>query len=303
MNITVLEELKAYIDPLTPDEHEALERSLLAEGCRDALVLWGDILVDGHNRHAICTQHGIPFETKQHPHFRSMEDVHLWMINQHLGRRSVSDYQRGVLALRKKALLEARKQAAVQAIDQATAPAASVPDDDAAGAQTAGAAIPVAVAADTLAPWEEAEPLKSREAIARAARISSATVAQIEKIQQTAVPELVAAVKAGDISISAAAVVATLPQDEQQTAVAGGSKQLKEVARQVREAKSGSRTPKTPTAEQLAERQAQAGQDQDALLRELTEPRPDESPEAFIARLQHTVRELWLERARLTAAS
>jgi hypothetical protein len=40
MNIVVNEELKAYIDPLTPEEHEALERSLLAEGCRDALVLW-----------------------------------------------------------------------------------------------------------------------------------------------------------------------------------------------------------------------------------------------------------------------
>jgi hypothetical protein len=297
MNITVLEELKAYIDPLTSDEHEALERSLLAEGCRDALVLWGDILVDGHNRYAICTQHGIPFETKQHPHFRSMEDVHLWMINQHLGRRSVSDYQRGVLALRKKALLEARKQAAVKAIDQATAaaPEAAVAD----AAPPAGPAVG-AVAADTLAPWEEAEPLKSREAIARAARISAATVAQIEKIQQTAVPELVAAVKAGDISISAAAVVATLPQDEQHNAVAGGSKQLKEVARQVREAKSGSRTPKAPPAEELAQQAAQAGQDQEALLRELTEPRPDESPEAFIARLQRTVRELWLDRARLT---
>ena len=43
MNIVINEELKAYIDPLTPDEHEALERSLLAEGCRDALVLWGDV--------------------------------------------------------------------------------------------------------------------------------------------------------------------------------------------------------------------------------------------------------------------
>ena len=300
MNITVLEELKAYIDPLTPDEHEALERSLLAEGCRDALVLWGDILVDGHNRYAICTQHGIPFETKQHPHFRSMEDVHLWMINQHLGRRSVSDYQRGVLALRKKALLEARKQAAVQAIDQATAPAAPTPDEP---VPPAGAGPTTAVAADALAPWEEAEPLKSREAIARAARISAATVAQIEKIQQTAVPELVAAVKAGDISISAAAVVATLPQDEQQSAVAGGSKQLKETARQVREAKAGSRTPKGPSADELAAQVAQAGQDQEALLRELTEPRPDESPEAFIARLQRTVRELWIDRARLTAGT
>ena len=39
MNITVNKALKAYIDPLTPDEHAALERSILAEGCRDALVL------------------------------------------------------------------------------------------------------------------------------------------------------------------------------------------------------------------------------------------------------------------------
>ena len=96
MNIIVKEELKAYIDPLTPEEHEALERSILAEGCRDALVLWGDVLVDGHNRHGICTKHGIPFQTVQNPRFKSMEDVHLWMIDQHLGRRSLSDYQRAI---------------------------------------------------------------------------------------------------------------------------------------------------------------------------------------------------------------
>ena len=56
MNITVNDELRAYIDPLTPDEHQALERSILAEGCRDALVLWGEVLVDGHNRYGICQQ-------------------------------------------------------------------------------------------------------------------------------------------------------------------------------------------------------------------------------------------------------
>ena len=108
MNITVNEELLAYIDPLTPDEYDALERSLLAEGCRDALVLWGDVLVDGHNRHGICTRHGIPFNTVQNTRFTSLADVHLWMIDQHLERRSVSDFQRGVLALRKKDILAAR---------------------------------------------------------------------------------------------------------------------------------------------------------------------------------------------------
>jgi hypothetical protein len=102
MEIRIDEGLRAYIDPLTDDEREALERSLLAEGCRDALVLWGDLLVDGHNRYALCQKHGIPFETRQNTTFKSMEDVHLWMIENHLGRRSVSDFQRGVLALRKK---------------------------------------------------------------------------------------------------------------------------------------------------------------------------------------------------------
>ncbi|SBV35344.1 conserved hypothetical protein [uncultured Stenotrophomonas sp.] len=111
MDIIVNEELKAYIDPLTSDEHDALERSLLAEGCRDALVLWGNVLIDGHNRYGICMKHGLPFNTVQNTRFRTMEDVHLWMIEQHLGRRSVSDFQRGVLALRKKEILQARRQA------------------------------------------------------------------------------------------------------------------------------------------------------------------------------------------------
>jgi hypothetical protein len=114
MHITVNEELKAYIDPLTPDEHAALERSILAEGCRDALVLWGDVLVDGHNRYGICQKHGLPFQTVQNTRFQSMEDVHLWMIDQHLGRRSVSDFQRGLLALRKREILAARRAQVMQ---------------------------------------------------------------------------------------------------------------------------------------------------------------------------------------------
>jgi hypothetical protein len=59
MNITANEELLAYIDPLTSEENEARMR-LLAEGCRDALVLWGYVLVEVTNRHRICTQHALP---------------------------------------------------------------------------------------------------------------------------------------------------------------------------------------------------------------------------------------------------
>ncbi|MDT0138300.1 plasmid replication/partition related protein [Acidovorax sp. PRC11] len=240
MSIIVNEELKAYIDPLTPEEHAALERSLLAEGCRDALVLWGDILIDGHNRYGICQKHGLPFNTVQHPHFRSMEDVHLWMIDQHLGRRSVSDFQRGVLALRKREILAQRAasagapgdaQAAPEAATAAPAGAADAPWDGPADAAPAAAQAGAAAAAP------QAEPLRSREAIARAARLSSSQVVMIEKIQKQAAPELVAAVRSGAISINTAAVVATLPEEEQRAAALAGKDELRQAAKRARDAR------------------------------------------------------------------
>lgn len=216
MDIVVNEALKAYIDPLTPEEYESLERSLLAEGCRDALVLWGDVLVDGHNRYGICQKHALPFRTMQNSRFQSIEDVHLWMIEQHLGRRSVSDFQRGVLALRKREILAQRS---------AVPPVSKAEDAPAAADE------PAAVAS----PSTERPP--SREALAREAKLSGNQVALIEKIQKQAAPEVVAAVRSGQISINAAAAVASLPEEEQREAALAGSKELKDVAKRVRESR------------------------------------------------------------------
>lgn len=227
MTIQINEELRTYIDPLTPDEYAALERSLLAEGCRDALVLWGDVLVDGHNRYELCRKHGIEFKTVQNTRFTSLDDVRLWMIENHLGRRSVSDFQRGVLALRKKEILQARQ------------------------AQASGAGQGETAAAPAEAPPPAA---LSRQALARAARVSSNTLGQIEKIHKAAAPELVRAVKAGEISINAAAAVAALPAERQVAAAAEGRKALRELARQAREAKAAARAPDAdaPPAEDAA---------------------------------------------------
>lgn len=67
MTITIKKKFKSLIRPLSTDEYEQLEQNLLDEGCRDPLVVWGDILLDGHNRHAICTKHDIPFNTVPAP--------------------------------------------------------------------------------------------------------------------------------------------------------------------------------------------------------------------------------------------
>ncbi len=233
-DITVLPELLAYIDPLTPEENEALERSILEEGCRDALVLWGNVLVDGHNRHRICTQHGLPFQTVQNTRFQNMEDVHLWMIDQHLGRRSVSEFQRGVLALRKREIIASRRAAAAAAVVAARAEAAQAPE---AQAPWEGDTDPVVAQALASVPKVPDDALDTREALARAARLTASQVKMIEAIHQNAAPEVVAAVKSGELSLNAAAVVATLPVEEQQTVAAGGAQELKQAARRVRDAK------------------------------------------------------------------
>ncbi|MBI1772808.1 MAG: plasmid replication/partition related protein, partial [Burkholderiales bacterium] len=127
----------------------------------------------------------------------------------HLGRRSVTDFQRGMLALRKKEIVLARMKAQEE----------QSPSDNA----ESDVAVPVV------------KPTQSRQEIARLAGISSNAVVQIEKIQKAAAPELVQAVRDGTISISAAAAIASLPNEDQVAAVAGGRKELQQAARQVRE--------------------------------------------------------------------
>ena len=87
------EEFAGIIPPLTEDEYSRLEQSILAEGCRDALVLWGNVIVDGHNRYKICTEHDIPYDTVQ-KEFGSRDEVKLWMLQNQLSRRNLNDFQR-----------------------------------------------------------------------------------------------------------------------------------------------------------------------------------------------------------------
>jgi len=82
-----------------------------------------------------------------------------------------------------------------------------------------------------------AEPLQSREELAKLARLSSNQVVMIERIQKQAAPEVVAAVKSGSISINAAAAVATLPEQEQIAAALGGRDELRQAAKRVRDSK------------------------------------------------------------------
>ena len=86
-------EFASIIPPLTPDEFSLLEQSIIDEGCRDAIVVWGNIIIDGHNRYRICTAHNIPYRTKPID-FASRNEAMLWMFQNQLARRNLTDFQR-----------------------------------------------------------------------------------------------------------------------------------------------------------------------------------------------------------------
>ena len=89
-------EFQSLIPIMVKEEKDALEASILAEGCRDSLVHWDGVLLDGHNRYEICTRHEIPFKTTGKT-FDNRDQAKIWIIANQLSRRNITPAQRTYL--------------------------------------------------------------------------------------------------------------------------------------------------------------------------------------------------------------
>ena len=98
-DLAVDPEFRDLIPPLNEEELKLLEESLVADGCESPLIVWNGVIIDGHNRYAICRKHDIPFSI-QEKNFDTREEVMLWMLRNQLGRRNLNNYQRSELALK-----------------------------------------------------------------------------------------------------------------------------------------------------------------------------------------------------------
>lgn len=97
----IRKDFKELIPPLSPEEFEQLEKNILEEGIRDPLVVWNGVLIDGHNRYEIAKKHGLDYETVERD-FCSEDEARAWIIQNQLGRRNLSKYDRSVMALKLK---------------------------------------------------------------------------------------------------------------------------------------------------------------------------------------------------------
>lgn len=89
-------EFKTLIRPLRKDEYLQLEVNLAVDGCREPIITWNNIIVDGHNRYEICNRLHIPYAIREMP-FENREQAIVWICSNQLGRRNITEETRRYL--------------------------------------------------------------------------------------------------------------------------------------------------------------------------------------------------------------
>lgn len=178
---------KDAIPPLSDDEYKGLEESIIKHGCRDPIVLWGDTIVDGHNRYEICTKYGIKFNTVQMD-FKDESHATYWIIKNQLSRRNIPPGTRIILAKKLEPMLrEMAREKQISTLKQ------NMEDRSANVGRT-----------DTEV---NSPPIDVREEIAKAARVSHGTLSKFDAVQKER-PDLIDRIVSDEMTINKAYTLA-----------------------------------------------------------------------------------------------
>ena len=242
--IAIDTEFEQLIPALQADELAALRESILAEGCRDALVVWPQddgsaLIVDGHNRYRICTANHIPYETLERD-FADRSDALMWIIQNQFARRNLHPLDRVRLASELETMIAQRAKARQQGgqggvlllanLPKANSAEEPLTDED---EKSLWANLPKAMQEEEQEPEEEAlaaEPkptppppsapapasINTRNEAAKLAGVSPRTYAKAKVILNEAPPEIVEAVRNDEMSIHAGYQETKRLRDEQQ---------------------------------------------------------------------------------------
>ncbi|TXH15942.1 MAG: hypothetical protein E6R03_06395 [Hyphomicrobiaceae bacterium] len=199
-------EFRDLIPPLSADEYAGLEKNIKAHGCRKALDVWNGILVDGHNRFKICTEHNIPYKVDTIT-FEDRSAAKLWILDNQFDRRNLDVWTRAELA------------SVYEDVVAAMAKERQGKRNDLNIVEKLPQCPPVP---------------KTRDVVAAKAGISGRTYDKFKTIKEKATPKLIEAVKTGEVSISAAAEICSLSKQEQSRVVEYEKDRIPHIARAIR---------------------------------------------------------------------
>jgi N6-adenosine-specific RNA methylase IME4 len=182
MDIIISDELRSLLPPLTSEEYRILEESIIVEGCRDPLLTWNNILIDGHNRYEICNRRGISFNVDE-IEANSIEDIKVWIIDNQKGRRNLTDGWKFELAQVRKEIIAKQASENLKLSE---------------GRGATGERKPLSIVDKPF------NPINTQKEIAAELGWSTGKVAMADKVWKDATPEVKEAIKKGDVSINQA---------------------------------------------------------------------------------------------------
>lgn len=184
VQLTIDTEFESLIQPLSTQERELLTEHLLRDGSREPLSVWKTedgqrILVDGHNRYKICTEHHLTFQTVNIK-FDSREYAKLWILEHQVGRRNLTDDQRAVI------WNEIREQRSRVASEAGAAKARAAKTDSAKLTETAD---------------KQTKPTTdTRKAVAREAKLPESKLRKLQVLKKTS-PKLYEDIRTGKVTL------------------------------------------------------------------------------------------------------
>lgn len=179
--LTIDPEFEAFIPPLDIMDFARLKSNIVADGCREPIVVWNGTILDGHNRYKICTENGIPFSTVEVPSVRTRAEAFVWMYENQLGRRNLEPFMRAEMALKVKPYIEERARERSWANLRK---GEEIPDGH------------------SECPSEETG--RTNEKLAEKANVGVNTIKRVNKILKEATPEVIEKARSGEISIKKA---------------------------------------------------------------------------------------------------
>lgn len=185
----------------TPATVTQLRRNLERDGkARDAVLYWKNDghnwIVDGKTRWELCSELGLPF-TVQEMQFASIHEAKRWMIDLENGRRRQSDEDIAVQYAEQKRDEERAQEKAIKTSVKQGDPAPSV---------------------------TKFTPKATVVEKAKEAGVDRTTMSRAVKLVEQGTPELIKAVKSGEIPLKEASKMADEPPSRQRQAIKRGQK-------------------------------------------------------------------------------
>ena len=107
----ILPEMAELLPPLSAEQSAALEADLIKNGCYAPIIVNEDmVIIDGHNRRALCEKHDLPY-TMAVFSFEDLLEAKQWALDTQKGRRNLEKWELGKIALKLKPEIEAKARA------------------------------------------------------------------------------------------------------------------------------------------------------------------------------------------------